>query len=80
MSTGRRYAGAVVVEGRICVFGGNSGFVLTGALSPDGDGDVEEDPLDSAEELDLATGVWKPLPRMPYKLGKACSAFLLSGT
>ena len=35
--------------------------------------------VDSAEELDLATGVWKPLPRMPHKF-EFCYAFLLSGT
>ena len=64
MSTGRYYPGAVVVEGSIHVFGGNDGRIA----------------LDSAEELDLTTGVWKPLPRMPHKMPRKCYAFLLSGT
>ena len=66
MSTVRSFSAAVVVEGRIYVFGGRTGL-------------AEGEVLDSAEELDLATGIWMPLPRMPYKTEK-CFAFLLSGT
>ena len=71
MSTGRKQSGAVVVEGRICVFGGSAGYD-----DESEDEDVEEI-FDSAEELDLATGIWTPLPRMPHKVD-APFAFLLS--
>ena len=88
MSIRRSFPGSVVVEGSICVFGGNTRYPYE-----DGDGNhnIEHDindggfhfhvsvALDSAEELDLATGIWKPLPRMPYKTDN-CFAFLLSGT
>ena len=56
--------------GRICAFGGS-------AELPPESGDTE-DLLDSAEELDMATGFWTPLPRMPHELDSP-SAFLLSG-
>ena len=70
MSTGRFWPGAVAVEGRICVFGG---YMSIGTEGLD-----EGEALDTAEELDLATGVLKPLPQMPHKIGE-CFAFLLSG-
>ena len=55
--------------GRICAFGGS-------AELPPESGDPDE-LVDSAGDLDLATGFWTPLPRMPYKVD-APFAFLLS--
>lgn len=67
MSTGRLTPGAVIVEGSICVFGGTSGWES---------GDEDESSFDSAEELDLTTRRWKPLPRMPHKMGNCFSTLL----
>ena len=82
MSTPRSFPGSVVVEDSICVFGGKStGYdyseeQLEAFPPPEGFQVHGEVALDSAEELDLETGVWKPLPRMPDKTDQ-CFAFLL---
>ena len=86
MSTRRSFPGSVVVEvNKIYVFGGKStGYDYTEEQleafpPPEGFQIHGEVALDSAEELDLETGVWKPLPRMPQKMDTSF-AFLLSGT
>ena len=93
MSSGRRETGAVLVERRICVFGGRAdnghhaesieGLTdWTRYLSESGVEKIwvpNEEVLDSAEELDLETSKSTPLPRMPHKI-EDCFAFLLSGT